>query len=160
MTVGTVTWNNSAMSAWLSQSVSSTKRHSTRVPPSSVWYRTISPIEAAGTSGMGGLGYLEALYRRSAWHCKITGEHVSPSQALAFVDSGGQRHQLLRRNCLEVLRRQSRDGLATRWRETAEPVEWQGRRVEVVMGPEHYVPVAVLAVLGTDKDCPLEAETD
>src|ERR1017187_10815169 len=42
------------MSAWLSQSVSSTKRHSTRVRPSSVWYRTISPVGGAGLSGIGG----------------------------------------------------------------------------------------------------------
>src|ERR1022692_3069063 len=54
LTVGTVTWNNSAISAWLSQSVSSTKRHSTRVRPSSVWYRTISPVGGAGLSGIGG----------------------------------------------------------------------------------------------------------
>src|ERR1035438_1009477 len=54
LTVGTVTWNNSAMSAWLSQSVSSTKRHSTRVRPSSVRYRTISPVGGAGLSGIGG----------------------------------------------------------------------------------------------------------
>src|ERR1035441_5388801 len=54
LTVRTSFWNNSAMSAWLSQSVSSTKRHSTRVRPSSVWYRTISPVGGAGLSGIGG----------------------------------------------------------------------------------------------------------
>src|ERR1035438_9989914 len=54
LTVRTSFWNNSAMSAWLSQSVSSTKRHSTRVRPSSVWYRTISPVGGAGSSGRGG----------------------------------------------------------------------------------------------------------
>src|ERR1035441_8263972 len=52
LTVRTSFWNNSAMSAWLSQSVSSTKRHSTRVRPSSVWYRTISPV---GFFGIGKL---------------------------------------------------------------------------------------------------------
>src|ERR1035441_4210407 len=44
LTVRTSFGNNSAMSAWLNQSVSSTKRHSTRVRPSSVWYRTISSV--------------------------------------------------------------------------------------------------------------------
>src|SRR5712692_4100416 len=63
LTFCVVVWNNSAICACESQTLSSTKRTSSRVAPSSVWYKRISPSfplkEAGGfrfpVPAMGGL---------------------------------------------------------------------------------------------------------